>query len=282
MLTTFTPFFAQKGLRLRVFFGFVHALLCLLFDKVTQHQSTCKEVFYSAVFYYRTAKRKKDTWFLSASTINNTNPNFARLNNLFSQWVAAQAPGSTTQGPALGQSHPNPSPPTTQTSQSPHPPSTGPDSSPATAGTQLNQLGNQFFRFPHAQQALGCAVLRRGAEPPQFLGWSIWCPPGWLARWRAPGKQPKYVVHHCTASSHAWYGYGYGFARVGGVSHLSRTPLPHTPSCLAFGTSHKDQKHKTYWPLYMIVASVSGPRPILGPQRGWGSAILHPRSRRHV
>ena len=33
--------------------GFVHALLCLLFDKVTKHQSTCKEVFYTAVFYYR-------------------------------------------------------------------------------------------------------------------------------------------------------------------------------------------------------------------------------------
>ena len=31
----------------------MHALLCLLFDKVTKHQSTCKEVFYTAVFYYR-------------------------------------------------------------------------------------------------------------------------------------------------------------------------------------------------------------------------------------
>ena len=86
MLTTFTPFFAQKCLRLRVFFGFVHALLCLLFDKVTKHQSTCKEVFYADVFYCRTAKRKKDTWFLFASidTMNNMNPNFARLNNVFS------------------------------------------------------------------------------------------------------------------------------------------------------------------------------------------------------
>ena len=56
-------------------------------------------------------------------------------------------------------------------------------------------------------------------------------PPGRLAGRRAPGKQPKYVVHHCTASSHAWYGYGDGFARVGGVGHLSRIPLPHTPSC---------------------------------------------------
>ena len=63
-------------------------------------------------------------------------------------------------------------------------------------------------------------------------------PPPWLAGWLAGA--PKYVVHHCIASSHAWYGYGDGFARVGGVGHLSRTPLPHTPSCLAFGTSHKD------------------------------------------
>ena len=52
MLTTFTPFFAQMGLRLRVLFGFVHALLCLPFDEVTKHQSTCKEVFCTAVFYY--------------------------------------------------------------------------------------------------------------------------------------------------------------------------------------------------------------------------------------
>ena len=52
MLTTFTPFFVQKCLRLRVFFGFVHALLSLLFDNVTKHQSTCKEVFYAAVLYY--------------------------------------------------------------------------------------------------------------------------------------------------------------------------------------------------------------------------------------
>ena len=28
-------------------------------------------------------------------------------------------------------------------------------------------------------------------------------PLGWLAGWRAPGKRSKYVVHHCTASSHA-------------------------------------------------------------------------------
>ena len=33
----------------------MHALLCLLFDKVTKHQSTCKEVFYTAVFYYPAA-----------------------------------------------------------------------------------------------------------------------------------------------------------------------------------------------------------------------------------
>ena len=59
-------------------------------------------------------------------------------------------------------------------------------------------------------------------------------PPGWLAGWRAPGKQSKYVVHHCTASSHAWCAYGDGFARVGGVGHLSRTPL-----------AHKDQEHET-------------------------------------
>ena len=131
----------------------MHALLCLLFDKVTKHQSTCKEVFYTAVFYYRTTKRKKDTWFPFASAMNNMNPNLAGLNNLFSQWVAAQAPGSTTQGPALGQPQPNPSPPTTQTNPSPNPQSTGPHTSPATAGTQLNQLGNQFFQFLHAQQA---------------------------------------------------------------------------------------------------------------------------------
>ena len=51
-------------------------------------------------------------------------------------------------------------------------------------------------------------------------------PPGWLAGWLAgaPGKQPKYVVHHCTASSHAWYGYGDGFARVGG----GRPPFKNT------------------------------------------------------
>jgi hypothetical protein len=127
--------------------------LCLLFDKVTKHQSTCKEVFYTAVFYYRTAKRKKDAWFLFASIMNHVNPNFAGLNNLFSQWVAAQAPGSTTQGHALGQSHPNLNPQTPQTSQSPNPPPASSNSSPTKAGTQLNQLGNKFFQFLNAQQA---------------------------------------------------------------------------------------------------------------------------------
>ena len=110
------------------------------------------------------------------------------------------------------------------------------------------------------QQPVTCDICHSvyhmscGAAPSR--GWvagRLWNPPppsppsppllGWLAGWRAPGKQPKYVVHHCTASSHAWCAYGDGFARVGGVGHLSRTPLPHTPSCLAFGTSHKDQEH---------------------------------------
>ena len=100
----------------------------------------------------------------------------------------------------------------------------------------------------------GNGLWAMGAAPSR--GWvagRLWNPPppppwlaGWLTGWRAPEKQPKYVVHHCTASSHAWYGYGDGFAMVGGVGHLSRTPLPHTPSCLAFRTSHKDQEHKTW------------------------------------
>ena len=53
-------------------------------------------------------------------------------------------------------------------------------------------------------------------------------PPPWLASWRAgwraPGKPPKYAVHHCTASSHAWYGYGDGFARVGGSATFQEHP----------------------------------------------------------
>ena len=70
-------------------------------------------------------------------------------------------------------------------------------------------------------------------------------PPGWLAGWRAPGKQPKYVVHHCTASSHAWYGYGDGFARVGGVGHLSspylilQVALPSEPPMKTKNTKHR-------------------------------------------
>ena len=62
-------------------------------------------------------------------------------------------------------------------------------------------------------------MLPRSCAQPRLGGWEALDPPpplGWLAGWRAPRKQQKYVVHNCTASCHAWYGYGDGFARVGG------------------------------------------------------------------
>ena len=72
-------------------------------------------------------------------------------------------------------------------------------------------------------------------------------PPPWLAGWLArPWKTakirsaPLYHLFSCMVWLWGWVCKG-----GGGVGHLSRTPLPHTPSCLAFGTSHKDQKHKT-------------------------------------
>ena len=94
----------------------------------------------------------------------------------------------------------------------------------------------------------------KGATPSR--GWvagRLWKPPpsppprpGWLAGWRAPGKQPKYVVHHCTASSHAWYGYGDGFARVGGSATFQEHPylilqvaLPSGPPIKTKNTKHR-------------------------------------------
>ena len=66
-------------------------------------------------------------------------------------------------------------------------------------------------------------------------------PPGWLAGWLAcPRKTakirsaPLYRLFSCMVWVWGWV------CKGGGVGHLSRKPLPHTPSCLAFGTSHKD------------------------------------------
>ena len=68
-----------------------------------------------------------------------------------------------------------------------------------------------------------------------------------LVGWRAPGKRPKYVVHHCSASSHAWYGYGDGFARVGGGSAtfqehpylILQVALPSEPPIKTKNTKHR-------------------------------------------
>ena len=65
---------------------------------------------------------------------------------------------------------------------------------------------------------------------------------GWLARPRKTAKIRSAPLY-CLFSRMVWV-WGW-VCKGGGVGHLSRTPLPHTPSCLPFGTSHKDQKHKT-------------------------------------
>ena len=99
------------------------------------------------------------------------------------------------------------------------------------SGSALKKI--EFEREPgatnsHLSPDMRVDVALFGAAPSRgrVAGrlWNPPPPPGWLAGWRAPRKQPKYAVHHCTASSHAWYGYGDGFARVGG----GRPPFKNT------------------------------------------------------
>ena len=88
--------------------------------------------------------------------------------------------------------------------------------------TDLNDCPNPFLDHLLLFLSYRFSLFNSGAAPSR--GWvagRLWNPPtppppppaGWLAG--APGKRPKYFVHQCTASSHAWYGYGDGFARVG-------------------------------------------------------------------
>ena len=97
------------------------------------------------------------------------------------------------------------------------------------------------------KQKTSCSHM--GAGPSR--GWvagRLWNPPpppwlaGWLARPRKTAKihsAPLYRLFSRMVWVWVWV------CKGGGVGHLSRIPLPHTPSCLAFGTSHKDQKYKT-------------------------------------
>ena len=90
------------------------------------------------------------------------------------------------------------------------------------------------------------AYIHKGAAPSR--GWVVgrlWNPhPPWLASWLArPWKTtkirsaPLYRLFSRMVCVWGWVCKGGG----------GRPPFkkPHTPSCLAFGTSHKDQEHKT-------------------------------------
>ena len=89
-------------------------------------------------------------YFVIAVSMSNMNSNFT---NLFSQWVAAQAPGSSTSSPASGDPGTTAGVSTMASNPSSFPPAASSGGPPGATGTQLNQLGNQFFQFLHAQQA---------------------------------------------------------------------------------------------------------------------------------
>ena len=120
--------------------------------------------------------------------------------------------------------------------------------------------GSFSDHFAHCTFNYGGAAARwlGGFGPPS--------PRGWLARWRAPGKQPKYAAH-CTASSHAWYGYGFGFARVGGGGSATfqehpylilQVASPSEPPMKIKNTKHRITASDECSPTNALVADVKG------------------------
>ena len=81
------------------------------------------------------------------------------------------------------------------------------------------------------------AALSRG-----WVAGRLWKPTpalaGWLAGWLAETAKIRSAPLYRLFSRMVWV-WGW-VCKGGGVGHLSRTPLPHTLRCLAFGTSHKD------------------------------------------
>ena len=116
-----------------------------------------------------------------------------------------------------------------------------------------------------------CTYTSRAAPSRKWEAGRLWNPPpllaGWLARPRKTAKirsAPLYRLFSWLVWVWVWV----WVCKGGGGQPPFRNTLTSPP------------KKNKFWPLYMIVASVSGPHPTLGPQRGWGSAVPHPRSYR--
>ena len=116
----------------------------------------------------------------------------------------------------------------------------------------ISSICRQFVDIMELRLAAARWLRGFGTPPPPPVS-----PPllaGWLARpWKTAKIRSAQLYRLFSRMVWVW-----GWVWVG---HLSRTPLPHTPSCLAFGTSHKDHPYCNIYPKARFQRTLTSPTP---------------------